>query len=179
MMAFFLAFSSLAGTLGKASTIHARRRLFFFFFFRSGDQIAHTNLTFWDRISPQWLSQLRRLWPNVPDEFACALVSLKSAHTMPGQHSQPTPTSSQPPRVISGLIATYNRDNINITCKQNLNDNSQLYLHLQPLWNWPYAQKTWCRSDGDWHIQGIQSDNPVLAKHKNVRFFFFFFFNSV
>ena len=27
------------------------------------------------RISPQWLSELRRLWPNVPWQVACELVS--------------------------------------------------------------------------------------------------------
>ena len=31
--------------------------------------VAHTNCTLYARISPQWLSELRRLLPNVPDEL--------------------------------------------------------------------------------------------------------------
>ena len=41
----------------------------------SGDQLAHTNFTLQARISPQWLSELRRQWPNVPGQVACELVS--------------------------------------------------------------------------------------------------------
>ena len=33
--------------------------------FSSGDCFAHTKCTLYTKISPQWLSQLRRLWPNV------------------------------------------------------------------------------------------------------------------
>ena len=40
--------------------------LFFLAFFFCGDQLTHTNSTLSARISPQWLSELRRLWPNVP-----------------------------------------------------------------------------------------------------------------
>ena len=35
----------------------------------------HTNSTLYARTSPQWLSELRRLWPNVPRQVACELVS--------------------------------------------------------------------------------------------------------
>ena len=30
-----------------------------------GDYLAHTDSTLYARISPQWLSELRRLWPSV------------------------------------------------------------------------------------------------------------------
>ena len=43
--------------------------LFFFFFsplFFNGDQLVHTDSTFLTRDNPQWLSELRRLWPSVP-----------------------------------------------------------------------------------------------------------------
>ena len=73
--------------------------LIFFFFFFSGDQLAHINPPpfFFGgggcRVSPQWLSELRRMWPRAPWLVACELVSLIGSHTMPGQHSQQTPTS--------------------------------------------------------------------------------------
>ena len=44
-----------------------------FFFFSNGDQLARTNSTFQARISPQWLSELRRLWPNVPNKLRTSL----------------------------------------------------------------------------------------------------------
>ena len=34
-------------------------------FFKTGDQLAHTNSTFYARICPQWLSEMRRLRPSV------------------------------------------------------------------------------------------------------------------
>ena len=37
-----------------------------FFFFRSGNELAHASSTLYARISPQWFSKLRRLWPNFP-----------------------------------------------------------------------------------------------------------------
>lgn len=40
-------------------------------------------------ISPQWLSDLRRLWTSVPRRVAWKLVSLIAPYTMPGQGSQP------------------------------------------------------------------------------------------
>ena len=42
------------------------------------------------RISPQWLSELRRLWLSVFWRVACELVFLIDSHTTPGQHRQPT-----------------------------------------------------------------------------------------
>ena len=61
------------------------------FFFFSGDKLAHTNSTLYARISLQWLSELRRLWPNVPRHVRFQIGS----HAMPGQRysHQPTPTS--------------------------------------------------------------------------------------
>ena len=54
----------------------------------------NTNSTLQARISPQWLSELRRLWPSVPWWVSCELVSLIGTHTMPAQqHSQSTLTS--------------------------------------------------------------------------------------
>ena len=41
-------------------------RLRFFFFFPSEDYLAHIDSAFHARISRQWLSELRRLWPIVP-----------------------------------------------------------------------------------------------------------------
>ena len=64
-----------------------------FFFFVSGDQLACTNSTLKARIRPQWLSRLRQLWMSVP-WHVCELVPLLGSCTMPGQHSQPTPTST-------------------------------------------------------------------------------------
>ena len=37
----------------------------FFLFFSSGDKHAHTYSTLYARISPQWLSELRQLWPKI------------------------------------------------------------------------------------------------------------------
>ena len=57
------ALSSLAKILGEGSAIHSPPALFFFF---KVEISSRTNSTLWARISPQWLSELRRLWPNVP-----------------------------------------------------------------------------------------------------------------
>ena len=48
-------------------------RLFFKTFF-SADQLPHTNFTFQARISPQWLSELRRLRPTASWRVASELV---------------------------------------------------------------------------------------------------------
>ena len=54
--------SFLAGRfLGKGSTIHSLPALFFFW-----RKFVHTNSTLFARIGPQWLSELRQLWPCVP-----------------------------------------------------------------------------------------------------------------
>ena len=45
------------------------------FSFLNGDQLVHTNSTLYARIGPQWLSELRRLWPSVP-WHATSLFSL-------------------------------------------------------------------------------------------------------
>ena len=39
--------------------------VFFVFYAYNGDQLAHINSTLYARISPQWLSELRQLWPSV------------------------------------------------------------------------------------------------------------------
>ena len=85
-----VAFSSFWGFGGKVQS--AFLACAFFFFGLSWDQIAHTIFLSYDRISPQWLSELRRLWPSVSWWVACELISLIGSHTMPGQHSQPTRT---------------------------------------------------------------------------------------
>ena len=54
---------------------------FFFFFFWNGGQKTYTNSTLHARISPQWLTKLKRLWPNVYWQVACELVSGK-VHTI-------------------------------------------------------------------------------------------------
>ena len=68
-----VSYSSLAGILGECSTIHSPLRLKKKK--RSRDELVHTNFTLCARIRPQWLSDLRRLWRNVPILFACELVS--------------------------------------------------------------------------------------------------------
>ena len=50
------AFSSLARILGECSTSHSSTLI----------PHAHTNSTLYARISPQWLSELKRLWLGVP-----------------------------------------------------------------------------------------------------------------
>ena len=49
-----VALSSLARIFGACLTVHSLPVLFFFL---SGDQITHTNSTFYTRIGPQWLSE--------------------------------------------------------------------------------------------------------------------------
>ena len=44
-------------------------------------------------ISSHRFSELTRLWMSIPRRVACELVSLLGLYTVPGQHSQPTPTS--------------------------------------------------------------------------------------
>ena len=72
----FLCFEDLGGRFGNS--LCSEKKL-------SADQITHTNSTLYTRISPQWLSELRWLWPSVPWWNACELVSLIGFHTMPGQ----------------------------------------------------------------------------------------------
>ena len=40
----------------------------------------HTNSTLYARIGPQWLGELRRLWPSVPLRVACGLVPDRFPH---------------------------------------------------------------------------------------------------
>ena len=78
MLLVVVAFPSLARILGECSAIHSTPALFFLFFFVFEVEIssfAYINSTLYARISPQWLSELRRLWPNVPSQVACKLVS--------------------------------------------------------------------------------------------------------
>ena len=67
-----VAFSSLVRILGECSTINSLTVIFFFF---SGDYLTHTNSTLYARIGQRWLSELRRLWPNVLLRAAYELVS--------------------------------------------------------------------------------------------------------
>ena len=75
-----VAFSLLAMILGECSTNHSLPTLsssFFFFFKVDTYSLAHTNSTLNARIriSPQWLSGLRWMCPNVFWQAACELVS--------------------------------------------------------------------------------------------------------
>ena len=45
------------------------------------------------RIHARWHSQLGWLWARGPGQVVCEVISLLCFHTMPGQHSQPTPVS--------------------------------------------------------------------------------------
>ena len=58
------AFSSHAKILSVGSTNHfpSPRWFFVVVVFFSGDHFAHSNFTFKAVISPEWLSELRRLW---------------------------------------------------------------------------------------------------------------------
>ena len=69
-------FSSLARIWGDCLTIHSPLAPFFSFF--RGDLLARTNSTLYARISPQWFSELRWLWPSVPWYVACELVFLRN-----------------------------------------------------------------------------------------------------
>ena len=57
---------------------------FFSFFFLSGNQLALSNVILSAGISPQWLSDLRRLWTTVFRRVASEPVSLIQSYTMPG-----------------------------------------------------------------------------------------------
>ena len=78
-----VASSSRARILGECLTIHSLR----FFFFGGGREggveiSSHTLIPlFCARISLQWLSKLRQLWPNVPWQIAWAAHS--RAHMQP------------------------------------------------------------------------------------------------
>ena len=69
-----VASSSLAGILWEYSAIHSLPAIKNFLF--EVEISSRTiNSTFCARISPQWLSELRWLWPNVPWQVACELIS--------------------------------------------------------------------------------------------------------
>ena len=58
----------------------------FFFFFEVEISLRTLIPLFYARIGPQWLSELRRLWPNVPCQVACELphyawTAAQSAHS--------------------------------------------------------------------------------------------------
>ena len=85
----------------------------FFFLFPKVEISSRTLFPLFARISPPWLSELRRMWPNAPCQVACELVFRISSHTKPEQqHSQPTPASGNEtanhPTVclLSPLLAT-------------------------------------------------------------------------
>ena len=67
------AFSSLARISGECSIIHSPPALFFL----SEVEISSRTVSplFYARVSPQWHSELRQLWQNVPRQVACELVS--------------------------------------------------------------------------------------------------------
>ena len=66
-------FSSLARILGECSTIHSLPALFIVSIIIISSRTLIPLL--YARISPQWLSELRRLWSSVPRQVACELVS--------------------------------------------------------------------------------------------------------
>ena len=86
---FFLACKDFGGKFDDFPPVH----FYFFLFLLSGDELQHTSSTFQARISTQWFSELRRLWPSVPWRVACEFVSLIDSHTITEQHSQPISTS--------------------------------------------------------------------------------------
>ena len=67
-----VAFSSLAGMLEEFSTVHSPPALLLllllllFFFFEVEISSRTFNSALYARISLRWLSELKRLWPNVP-----------------------------------------------------------------------------------------------------------------
>ena len=63
------------------------------FFFLCEGLLTQTNSTFLSQGSPQWLSELRWQWLNVPWQIACELACLIGSHDMLGQYRQPTLTS--------------------------------------------------------------------------------------
>ena len=67
------AFSSRARILGECSTIHSLPALFIVSIIIISSRTLIPLL--YARISPQWLSELRRLWSSVPRQVACELVS--------------------------------------------------------------------------------------------------------
>ena len=69
---FFLACEDLGRKFDHSFPASA---FFSFLFLLSGNYLAHTNSTLYARISPQWLGELRRLWPNVSWVVVCELVS--------------------------------------------------------------------------------------------------------
>ena len=85
---------------------------FLIFFIWSGDQLAHSNSTFYARIGLQWLSKLRWLWPSILWWVACKLMSLIGSHTdtMPWQNNQPTWTSLGQGCVCLGVYWQNDRD---------------------------------------------------------------------
>ena len=88
-----VSFSSLARISGECSIIHSPPAHFCVCF---EVEISSRTLIplFYARISPQWLRELRRLWPSVPLQVECELRFRIGSHTMPGQrHSEPTRTS--------------------------------------------------------------------------------------
>ena len=88
-----VAFSSHARIWGEGSATHSLPALFFpssssFLKWRSA--LAHQFYSL-GLVTPQSLSELRRLWPSVTWRVTCEFVSM-IGFFIPGQHSLPTPT---------------------------------------------------------------------------------------
>ena len=86
-------FLRLWGFWGEGLTYHSVRA--FFFFFLDWYQLVQTNSTFFRLGSVHSGSVSWDHWPSVSWWVACKLVFHDEigSHTMPGQQSQPTPTS--------------------------------------------------------------------------------------
>ena len=69
-----VALSSLATIFGRVFDFSFPACAFDFFFL-CGDWLAQTSSTLYVRISLQWLSELRRVWPNIPRQIASELIS--------------------------------------------------------------------------------------------------------
>ena len=82
-------FPSLRGLLGEGSTKNLLPALFF----PKAEISWRAPIPLQFSISPQWLSELRRLWTSAPWRVARELVFLIGSYTMPEQHSQSTLTS--------------------------------------------------------------------------------------
>ena len=79
----------------------------------------HTNSTLYARISPQWFSKLRWLWPDDPWQVACELISRQ------------VPTLSLDSSIASPLWPCWVKSDVclGVTCYLHFQQNDQGLLH--------------------------------------------------